>query len=94
MAQRNQQLGESHHVGMWHIVTHYSNVLCSDGIRRRVDRLSEPNTYFSHPGTVKVHGVSVRGYVTDIETDDYQQDYEFHAFTYCKNHAQLPEWGN
>lgn len=84
-------LGQAHHYGMWHITTHYSHVLCSDGIRRRVDRLSEPDTYFSHPGTVKVHGKSVRGYVTGIETDG-QQDYQFRQYTYCKNHTELPEW--
>jgi hypothetical protein len=63
--------------------------LCPDGIYRRVDRLSEPDTYFSIPGSVKAHGLTVRGYVTGGTTINGKEGYLFRPYRYRKNFAAV-----
>jgi hypothetical protein len=76
--------------GVWQTPWKVIRALCSDGKRRTAWIKSEPDTYFSIPACVKVQGKTVSGFVTGCETEDYQQDYEFIAYTYGKNGGLLP----
>lgn len=69
-------------------------VLCGDGIRRTV-RVREPDTFFSLPGTVKVRGKSISGFVSftpyqDAETGDVVGVLTFTPYKYGKNGDVLP----
>ena len=65
--------------------TSASNVLCSDGRRRHARITTEPNTFFSIPASVKVHGKTVSGFIT-TENDDIH----FTAYSNRKNGDLLP----
>jgi len=68
-----------------------AKILCSDGILRTAFNISEPDTFFSVPCSVKVKGVSVRGFMSF----DYINGYTtllFTSYEYCKNDFMLPEW--
>jgi hypothetical protein len=71
--------------GRWQVAYKAINVLCSDGVRRTVDHLKEPNTFFSIPGSVQVKGRTVAGYI--MSRDD---DLIFSAFLYRANGKLLP----
>jgi hypothetical protein len=71
--------------GPWAQLIGVKNCMCSDGKARTVSRMAEADTFFSMPGSVKVRGKSVRGFVS---CDD--QGYTFHAYKYRKNGNLLP----
>lgn len=81
--------------GTWCDVNEYgtykkAKVLCSDGVLRTAVKISEPDTFFSVPCSVKVKGVSVRGFMSfDYVNGD--TTLIFSAFTYCQNHHMLPD---
>ncbi|KKN83827.1 hypothetical protein LCGC14_0294800 [marine sediment metagenome] len=77
--------------GPWLIATACQNALCSDGRRRYVKITQEPDTFFSLPGSVKVSGRTVTGFVTGIEfLPEGERDYKFVAYAYGKNGHLLP----
>jgi hypothetical protein len=53
------------------------------------DITGQPDTWFSIPASVHVHGVTVTGFVTGCEAEDGTQDYKFIAYAYGKNAAML-----
>ena len=74
--------------GPWHIPVKYTNVLCSDGVRRTVHcRGRQPDTFFSQPGDVSVKGKTVTGF---ISYDSLNEEWEFTAYSYRKNGGLLP----
>jgi hypothetical protein len=80
--------------GPWDIPYKAERVLCGDGVRRTV-RVREPDTYFSLPGTVKVRGKSVSGFVSfskyvDEERGDEVSVLTFTPYKYGKNADVLP----
>ena len=87
-------LAQHHTRGVWNITTHYTKVLCPDGVRRYATATTGiADTWFSMPAFVKVKDMSVSGYVTGIETEvdgEFMRDYEFHSYTYGKNYDFLP----
>jgi hypothetical protein len=81
--------------GMYQTAVAVKHALCSDGRRRRVRLTSEPDTYFSIPGSVCVHGKTVSGFImqaTDYDATDeaHANDTIFSAVLYGKNAALLP----
>lgn len=80
--------GKIIHYGPWQIPIAAKHVMCSDGRRRYVRLTSEPDTFFSIPGTVQVKGKSVSGFISARDGDP--EDLEFHAYTYRKNGHLLP----
>lgn len=78
-------LSEPVYRGHWQQLVAVRKALCSDGKRRYVRITSEPDTFFSVPGSVKVKGRTVSGFVT---CDD--GDYKFHASQKGKNGGLLP----
>jgi len=62
-----------------------ANCPCSDGKRRTVSRIGIPDTRFSAPGSVKVQGKTVTGFVSCDE-----DGYTFHAKQFGKNGNLLP----
>lgn len=78
--------------GPWQILIKVTNVLCSDGKFRTFWTQGEPDTFFSHPGRVKVKGKTVTGFIT---WDNHLGDdglWQFIPYSYRKNHYLLPEW--
>lgn len=75
------------YLGPWRIAVSTTNVLCSDGKRRTVRYVGEPDTFFTHPCRVSVKGKTVSGFVSyDYGTDGLV----FHAYQYRKNGHLLP----
>lgn len=75
--------------GPWRQAVAVKRAMCADGRRRYARITSEPDTFFSIPASVKVRGVSVSGFIAGRETDDFERDYEFIAYSYGKNGAML-----
>lgn len=73
------------HRGPWQIAYKAINVLCSDGVRRTVTDLKEPDTAFSIPGKVQVRGKTVTGFVMS-----WENDLIFCQYTYGANGKMLP----
>jgi len=74
-----------------------TNVLCSDGKRRTVEFIGEPDTFFTQPGRVKVNHKTVTGFIwfdSLSSTDQWREDgvWKFTAYSYRKNGYLLPEW--
>jgi hypothetical protein len=74
------------HRGMWQIPYKAVNVLCSDGVRRTVNNLKPPDTFFSIPGQVQAHGKTLSGFIMSVG-----EDLIFSQYTYGKNGAVLPD---
>ncbi len=73
--------------------------MCADGIERvartRATIYGEihPDTAFTVPAYVQVRGRTVRGYIASGDGMAFYQErdpgLEFHAVTYCRNHAMI-----
>ena len=74
-------------------------VLCSDGVVRRLKRISQTaDTFFSIPAAVAIKGKTVAGYVTfetetgmTVEIEGDRTVAKFRAYKYRKNCNLLPE---
>lgn len=74
-----------------------TNVLCSDGKFRTFTASAEADTFFTTPGSIKVKGKSVSGFVwhDNMIWDEAEFPdglWKFTAYGFKKNGHLLPEW--
>lgn len=77
--------------GPFSSIARVENVPCADGKRRTFDASGEPDTYFSLPGSVRVNGKHVSGFVSfdSGAIDGRPEGFAFLAYAYGKNGAAL-----
>jgi len=61
---------ETHYWYGWPVATQCHNALCSDGKRRCVTLTREADTFFTIPGSVKVRGKTVTGFIAHSGSED------------------------
>jgi len=82
--------GKILHRGPWQVPYKAIDVLCSDGVCRTARLTREPDTFFSIPGSVKVRGVTVTGFVWTDDDKDGNKVLRFSVDLWRKNAHMLP----
>lgn len=85
----------------WGLTPPYGHrLLCSDGVIRAARLAHSPDTFFSHPASVRIKGKNVTGYMTteefsyhpDLKEEDYR-DTTVYVFRHHNGQDEyLPKW--
>ncbi len=97
MSNKDFQVTNLKHVGMWHIPSH-GRAICPDGIIRCFRITGQADTFFSIPAQVRYKGKTVTGFITTCHTiagkkritsgwKNYEGDYTdiWDEYEFCPN---------